>query len=453
MRLHYLMIALLLSGGCIGKLRKTVKEKREDAPKLVVPAPPEGPSACELIAEAKKIDQGLQTQSPIPASVITTGRTYAIAWARTEAIENPDGEGSEDEEEDAPTEEIPEMGPLQMAKLSAGAKQATGVKRLTGERSNPKELEFSLTGKNSVFFFQDEIGVHLMRRSSSGKPLPGSFQVKEAYGPSMAYASKFGGIWLSWISSCGLGGELHLYKLPAKDPEPSDSIAMRTDGILCENAGTAMAAHNGKLALAWLVQGPPAEKKGKFLPNAVAFLTGDGEKGTFEEPIFLSPPNNPIGGPAITIAPDGKEAIIAWLVEGGAVGFAVVSMDGTGTTRISPQLLPGSFGAKDLAANIVADALYYGITWSTASEVWFGLLDRNGVMPTAPISLGKGAKPSAVKGFNPKEYSFIFWRVEESLIASQGLMFQQATCFAPKKKKKAGSGTTGKNTETKTPAK
>ena len=443
--LYVASLVFLSLAGCHGKLRKTVKEKRVEAPVLVVPAPPAGPSLCVLTTEAKKIDQGLQTESPIPAAIALSGKAYTIAWARTEAVENPEDFGTEeDTEDDAPTI-IPEMGTLQIAKLSAGAKQASGVKRLTGERTGPKELEFSSVGNSVVYFFQDEIGVHLLRRSLAGKPLPGSFQVKDAYGPSLAFTTKFGGLWLSWISSCGLGGELKLYHLPAKDPNPSEAIALRTENILCDQAGTAMASANGKLALSWIVESPPPPKKGKPTANKIAFMYGDGEKGTFDEPVFISPANSPVGGPSISFSPDGKEAAIAWLVEGGAVGFTVVSSDGA--VLVSPRLVPGSDGAKDLAANLLSDPLYYGISWSTKDSVWFGLLDRSGNMPTAPLLVGKGSRPNIIKGFASKEYSLIYWRTEaDSLISSKALMFQQASCFAKPKK-------TPKKTTTPAPAK
>ena len=426
-------LLLVVLGGCQGRLRNVTKEKRGGATSFAVPAPPEGPSLCTITTEAKKIDQGLQTESPIPAAIALSGKAYTIAWARTEAVDNPEDFGSEeDTEDDAPTI-IPEMGTLQIAKLGSAAKQASGVKRLTGERTGPKELEFSPAGNSVAYFFQDEIGVHLLRRSLAGKPLPGSFQVKDAYGPSLASPSKFGGLWLAWISACGLGGEIKLYQLPAKDPNPADAISMRTDNILCDKAGTAMASANGKLALSWIVEGPPPPKKGKPTPNKIAFLYGDGEKGTFNEPVFISPANSPIGGPSISFSPDGKEAAIAWLVEGGAVGFTVVSSDGV--TLVSPRLIPGSSGAQDLASNLLADPLYYGVSWSAKDNVWFGLLDRNGNMPTAPLLVGKGSRPNIVKGFANKQYSLIYWRTEEdSLISSKALMFQQASCFAKPKK-------------------
>jgi hypothetical protein len=429
--LCFVSLLFLSLAGCHGNRPRIVNDKRASS-SLVAPAPPVGPSLCTLTGEAKKIDQGLQTQSPVPAAIVLSGKAYTIAWARTEAVENPEDFGTEDDTENDAPAVIPEMGTMQIAKLSAGATKASGVKRLTGERTGPKELEFSSVGSSVAYFFQDEIGVHLLRRSLAGKPLPGSFQVKDAYGPSLAFTSKFGGLWLSWISACGLGGELKLYQLPAKDTNPSEAIALRADNILCDKAGTAMASANGKLALSWIVESP-SPKKGRPTPNKIAFLYGDGEKGTFDEPIFISPDNSPVGGPSISFSPDGKEAAIAWLVEGGAVGFTVVSSDGA--VLVSPRLVPGSEGAQDLAANLLSDPLYYGISWSAKDSVWFGLLDRSGNMPTAPLLVGKGSRPNIIKGFTNKEYSLVYWRTEaDSLISSKALMFQQASCFATPKK-------------------
>jgi hypothetical protein len=410
-----------------------VNESRGDSSALVTPPPPSGESLCTLTTEPRKIDQGLQTEFPIPAAIALSGKAYTIAWARTEAVDNPEDFGSEEDTEDDASTSIPEMGTLQIAKLNATAKQASGVQRLTGERTGPKELEFSSVGSSVVYFFQDEIGVHLLRRSLAGKPLPGSLQVKDGYGPSLAFTTKFGGLWISWISSCGRGGELKLYRLPAKDPNPSDAIAIPADNILCEGAGTAMASANGKLALSWIVEAPPPPKKGKPTPNQIAFMYGDGEKGTFDEPVFISPANSPIGGPSLSFSSDGKEVVIAWLVEGGAVGFTVVSSNGT--VIVPPRLVPGSDGARDLAPNLLADPLYYGLSWSAKDNIWLALLDRSGNMPTAPLSVGKGSRPNIIKGFANKEYSLIYWRTEsDALISSKALMFQQAACFAKPKK-------------------
>jgi hypothetical protein len=109
-----------------------------------------------------------------------------------------------------------------------------------------------------------------------------------------------------------------------------------------------------------------------------------------------------------------------------------------GGTVVSPRLVPGSLGAQDLASNILADPLHYGLSWSANGKVWFALLDRKGDMPTAPLSVGKGSRPNIIKGFANKEYSLIYWREEEALISSKALMFQQAACFAtpPKSSKK-----------------
>jgi hypothetical protein len=398
---------------------------------LNVPPPPPGESACEVKGEIKKLDQGLQTEAPIPAALAWLGKNYSIAWARTEQVENPDLEedDEEEDEDEAPPPVAPEMGPLQTAQIAPGAKKATGLTRLTNERSGLREIELISTGPGLAIFFEDESGLHLLQRNGKGKPAGAEFDLRGARAPSLGF-SKSSGLWLAWAERCGQEGSLRLLKL-TKDASSESAIVQSAEGLRCEGAGTALAASGSRLALAWLAQDPP-DKKGRPGPTRIALMIGDGERASFTTPVPIKPAEGmPAGGPALAWGADSSEIAVAWLVEGGAVGFAVVKADGS--LSVPPILVPGSAGAKNITPSLAFDGQYYALSWSTEKDVRLGLLDPKGEMPTAPLSLGPGERPSAARGSAAKSYSFTFWRPEEALISSKALVFGSATCFGKKK--------------------
>lgn len=441
------MRAILLTlalAGCWSSPRGSAFRRPEPPRKLSVPAAPRGESECAVQGEIKKLDQGLQSESPIPAALSWGGKAYTVAWARTEAVEAPEEEGPG--EEGRPAARPPEMGPLQTVQVAPGAKKATGLKRLTNERTGPQEIELTYTGANLAYIFEDERGVHLLQRTPAGKPAGESLVVRGAHEPSITYAGKAGGLWASWAERCGADGQIKLLKIPAKEATTDGALSLDAPGLLCSEARVSLASSGNRLALSWLTQGAP-DKRGNPGPVSLRIAFASPETGAIEEPITLKlgpELGTPRGGPVLAFHKEkrkegGKtvevEALaLAWQVAEGAIGFAVI--DPLGPVVVSPRLVPGSAAAAALAPSLSYDGGHYALSWQTAAGIWLGLLTPSGEMPTAPLLLGAGERASLAVGPKRNSYGFALWRPEESLLSSKALFFGSATCFDPKKAKK-----------------
>jgi hypothetical protein len=398
-----------------------------------------------LTRDIQKLDQGLQSEVPVPGALAWNGKAYTVVWARTEAVESPDEEGEPGTKPVKP----PEIGPIQVAQVAPRAKKAASFRRLTGERIGPRELEAVHTTNSTSFFYEDESGVHFLQRTAAGKSTGESLIVRGAHLPSLSYSDKTSGLWLAWAPICGEDGALKLLKVPAKDLSVDQAVEIKASGLRCDKSASALATSGPNLALSWLAQAP-LDKRGKPGPVSVQLLFGDAEKSTFEKPISLKlSPNlgTPSTGPALVwrhekaktkgkeTTPEVHEVAVAWHVAEGALGFAVLRPDGS--VVVAPRLVPGSQGAKELAPSLSFDGKFYALSWTSPEGVWLGLMNPSGEMPTAPLLLSPGEKPALARGSSAKEYSFTLWRNEESLISSKALFFGGASCFAPVKKSKA----------------
>lgn len=422
-RLVFLSVFPSLTCATLGLGPKNVSQSALD-----VPPAPEEPSECVVKGEIRKLDQGLQSEAPIPAPLALSGKSYLVAWARTEAVEAP-----EIEEEDGVPVIIPEIGPLQMAKINPGAKKASGLRRLTSERIGTRKLSLIPTGTNTSIVFEDETGVHFFQVNAAGRPAGEAVDLRGARSPSISF-HQAGGLWLAWAESCGPEGALRLLKISSRDQvDPAQAFTEPAPNLLCESAGLALTASGSRLALAWASQEPP-DKKGRPGPTSLHVMLGDGAKSTFGDAFSFPTPEGIIGGPALAWGKDAAEVAVVWVAEGGALRFA--TLDTNGALKVAPRFVPGSLGAVDLSPDLIFWGQYYAVSWSSGEMATLALLDEQGEMPTAPLLLGPGERPSLARGVSTKEYGFTFWRPEEGLISSKALVFGSASCFGKKKKGK-----------------